>query len=136
VRPGDVIGYCGNTGNALTTAPHVHFGWYDANGDAKDPMPFLVAWLRAAERSARRHLELVLHGRIAHLDTLIAARMFGDAYAPDLSRLGRADLLAEETVSGVWGLTEAVLEVADTRDAGADEVFYAPSLDSSGLPAE
>jgi peptidoglycan LD-endopeptidase LytH len=39
VRAGDVIGYVGNTGNARTTPPHLHFGIYD--GRAIDPMPFL-----------------------------------------------------------------------------------------------
>jgi peptidase M23-like protein len=47
VRAGDVIGYCGVTGNATT--PHVHFGHYDADGDAIDPMASLVSWLRQAE---------------------------------------------------------------------------------------
>jgi hypothetical protein len=47
VHTGDVIGYCGATGNA--TAPHVHFGHYGADGSAIDPMSSLVSWLRAAE---------------------------------------------------------------------------------------
>jgi murein DD-endopeptidase MepM/ murein hydrolase activator NlpD len=47
VRPGDVIGFCGATGNASGSAPHVHFGYYA--GDAQDPMGFLLRWLRRAE---------------------------------------------------------------------------------------
>lgn len=39
VRAGDVLGYVGNTGNARTTAPHLHFGVYE--GRAIDPLPFL-----------------------------------------------------------------------------------------------
>jgi len=41
VQPGDVLGYVGNTGNARTTPPHLHFGIY-ADG-AIDPLPFLAA---------------------------------------------------------------------------------------------
>lgn len=40
VAVGDVLGYVGNTGNARTTAPHLHFGIY-ARG-ALDPMPFIA----------------------------------------------------------------------------------------------
>jgi murein DD-endopeptidase MepM/ murein hydrolase activator NlpD len=47
VHRGDVIGYCGDTGNA--TVPHVHFGHYGPDGTAIDPMRSLVSWLRAAE---------------------------------------------------------------------------------------
>ncbi len=39
VRAGSVVGYIGNTGNARTTAPHLHFGVYDRG--AIDPVPFL-----------------------------------------------------------------------------------------------
>jgi murein DD-endopeptidase MepM/ murein hydrolase activator NlpD len=39
VRAGDVLGYVGNTGNARTTAPHLHFGIYE--GGAIDPLPFI-----------------------------------------------------------------------------------------------
>lgn len=40
VMPGDTLGLMGNTGNAKTTAPHLHFGIY-ASGGAVDPFPFV-----------------------------------------------------------------------------------------------
>ncbi|MES1929384.1 metalloendopeptidase-like membrane protein [Salinisphaera dokdonensis CL-ES53] len=42
VEAGDVIGYVGNTGNARTTPPHLHFGIYTGFGPV-DPAPFLGA---------------------------------------------------------------------------------------------
>lgn len=39
VRAGDVLGYVGNTGNARTTPPHLHFGVYAPR--AVDPHPYL-----------------------------------------------------------------------------------------------
>lgn len=39
VNRGDTVGLVGNTGNARTTPPHLHFGIY-ANG-ARDPFPYL-----------------------------------------------------------------------------------------------
>ena len=47
VHRGDVIGYCGDTGNA--TVPHVHFGRYGPDGAAIDPMRLLISWLHDAE---------------------------------------------------------------------------------------
>ncbi len=40
VNAGDVIGTVGNTGNASTTVPHLHFGIYDYSG-AIDPYSFV-----------------------------------------------------------------------------------------------
>jgi peptidoglycan LD-endopeptidase LytH len=40
VRAGDVIGLVGNSGNAKTTIPHLHFGIYTNNG-AIDPIAFV-----------------------------------------------------------------------------------------------
>ncbi|MCY7422560.1 MAG: M23 family metallopeptidase [Chitinophagaceae bacterium] len=37
---GDTIGLVGNTGNASTTSPHLHFGIYTSSG-AVDPFPFI-----------------------------------------------------------------------------------------------
>lgn len=40
LQPGDVVGLVGNTGNARTTPPHLHFGIY-ATGGAIDPYHFI-----------------------------------------------------------------------------------------------
>ncbi|WP_229311055.1 M23 family metallopeptidase [Larkinella soli] len=41
VSIGDTLGFVGNTGNARTTGPHLHFGIYSFNAGAVDPLPFV-----------------------------------------------------------------------------------------------
>lgn len=41
VRLGDTLGLVGNTGNAITTAPHLHFGIYQRGQGAVNPLPFI-----------------------------------------------------------------------------------------------
>lgn len=43
VNIGDTLGLVGNSGNALTTSPHLHFGIYTSGRGAVDPFPFLEA---------------------------------------------------------------------------------------------
>jgi murein DD-endopeptidase MepM/ murein hydrolase activator NlpD len=43
VDSGSLVGYVGNTGNAITTPPHLHFEVHPRNGDAVDPYPLLRA---------------------------------------------------------------------------------------------
>lgn len=82
VRRGDVIGYCGASGNAAGTSPHVHFGWYA--GAAIDPHEKLVSWLREAERRARSFLAGVQGHRVANIGSYTTRRLFGDAFLPQL----------------------------------------------------
>lgn len=49
VAVGDTLGEVGNTGNAVSTPPHLHFGIY-GRGGATDPEPFVVG-RRAAPRT-------------------------------------------------------------------------------------
>ncbi|HEY0750937.1 MAG TPA: M23 family metallopeptidase, partial [Chitinophagaceae bacterium] len=48
VKKGDTLGLIGNTGNARSTSPHLHFGIY-ALGGAIDPFPFVNPELRKAQ---------------------------------------------------------------------------------------
>ena len=82
VDAGDVIGFCGNSGNAITTPPHVHFGWYEASGRARNPMRKLVSWLQRSERRAGLTVARAHGDRVIHAASLTAARRFGDGMIP------------------------------------------------------
>ena len=42
VHAGEIVGYVGNTGNAVGTSPHLHFGMYLEGGVVINPYPTLV----------------------------------------------------------------------------------------------
>jgi len=50
VSVGDTVGFVGNTGNARTTAPHLHFGIYRFNEGAVDPLPYVRRGLGPARQ--------------------------------------------------------------------------------------
>ena len=51
VQAGDIVGYVGNTGNARTTPPHLHFGIYSRGEGPLDPLPFVAGEYRGATGS-------------------------------------------------------------------------------------
>ncbi|MGH3118947.1 MAG: M23 family metallopeptidase [Gaiellales bacterium] len=131
VEEGDVIGFCGNSGNALTTPPHVHFGWYLPSGVAKNPMRRLVGWLEEAEARAANLIASVQGARLRKLPQLTVARRFGDAFAPDRSALTGAageSLWASgrSPATGAFALAEAALQAALAQQSFAADFVEVP----------
>jgi murein DD-endopeptidase MepM/ murein hydrolase activator NlpD len=137
VEAGDVIGFCGNTGNAISTPPHVHFGWYQKNGSSRNPMGYLVHWLKDAEDQAAAAYKRITGEEIDELD-VINSRLFGDGFAPDISELkvSSESLLASGSLpeSGALGLAETALRaaLADGDDVGDQREVDDVRLDVGG----
>ncbi|MGH2748834.1 MAG: M23 family metallopeptidase [Actinomycetota bacterium] len=123
VRPGDVIAYCGNSGNAITTPPHIHFGWY-VDGRAKNSQRTLVGWLREAQSHALDLVSETQAQRVRQHDRLTAARRFGDDLVPVVSELSVPSeaLLAagSNPASGAFGLATSALQAALAEEPAAD----------------
>ncbi len=58
VNPGDTVGFVGNTGNARTISPHLHFGVYTYADGAVDPLPY-VRLGRGPARQELPHVDLL-----------------------------------------------------------------------------
>jgi murein DD-endopeptidase MepM/ murein hydrolase activator NlpD len=115
VRVGDTVGFVGNTGNARTTPPHLHFGIY-ARGPT-DPMPFirkppgrlaeltadpaaLGAWVRVPDAGVR-----IRRGPSARADVLAEL----DRFAPFRVLAGSGDWYRVRLPDGAEGWVSARL---------------------------
>lgn len=70
VNPGDTLGFVGNTGNARTTPPHLHFGIYRGYGGAIDPLYYIFQnkeELPEIQEAPPKTLSLLITGKTANL---------------------------------------------------------------------
>lgn len=114
VEPGDVIGYCGNTGDAAGGPTHVHFGWYlSDHSTAKNPLSHLLMWLREATRHATGMVDTVQAKHVKQIGTLTVARRFGDTLVPSTDELGSdATGTQVSSATGPFSLAQVALQAA------------------------
>ncbi len=100
VLVGDTIGFVGNTGNARTTSPHLHFGIYGVNEGAIDPLTFIRLGRGPANQS------LLAESRLGDSIRVLAAkstlRLSPGSNATALRELPKATALTIVGGTDVW----------------------------------
>lgn len=66
LKPGDTVGLVGNTGNARSTPPHLHFGIY-ASGGAIDPFHFINTRVADPDKLEPVEFPLATHRSISEI---------------------------------------------------------------------
>ena len=147
VEAGDTLGTVGNTGNARTTPPHLHFGIYRRGRGALDPFPFiriergeptpvaadtapLGGWLRAAGSGAvlRSSPEGGTSRAIPAGTALAALGVAGRSYRVSLpdGTVGWVSDAASEPADDAIGSVRAAV----VRDRPASPALATDSLDA------
>jgi murein DD-endopeptidase MepM/ murein hydrolase activator NlpD len=98
VRAGDVLGYVGNTGNAVTTPPHLHFGVYRWGRGATDPLPLIVS----RQFDVPPEPAAFAPRLVRTLGSPLNLRLGPSLEAPVVERLPGATIVRALAVSGDW----------------------------------
>lgn len=124
VTIGDTIGIVGNTGNAITTGPHLHFGIYQSFRSAIDPLPFLSV-------PKKDNSTWALLGKKAGSWERVMGKTTDIKRGPDLLRDTVAQL-TRNTVLRVVGKTGKWYKVwlPDGRIGYVDTKYLSPDLNS------
>jgi len=100
VQPGDTIGFVGNTGNAITTPPHLHFGVYRRGEGPLDPWWFVH---RPAGEAPRLVADTTLLGTWTRTRAAeVALRAAPDARADPARILARHTAMRVLAAVGSW----------------------------------
>jgi len=127
VQAGDTVGLVGNTGNARTTPPHLHFGIYRRGRGPIDPLPYvrvlpsieaelavesevLGAWVAARSPQVRVRaapsLEAAVVATLEEEETVRVAAVTGRAWYRVRLRDGRTGFLARRVAEPAPTLTQ------------------------------
>lgn len=97
---GDTVGLVGNTGNAITTPPHLHFGIYASGYGAIDPYSFFHT-KNSVVSSSHDGSELI--GTAVRVKTqAVNFRLSPDLKSPIVKTLPKNTLLRIEGASSTW----------------------------------
>jgi peptidoglycan LD-endopeptidase LytH len=96
---GDTLGFVGNTGNARTTPPHLHFGVYRRGQGPLDPYPFVY---RSAERPAPITADTAEVGTLARSRARAPVVASLDRDAATVTTIDAATPLKVDGAAGSW----------------------------------
>jgi murein DD-endopeptidase MepM/ murein hydrolase activator NlpD/SH3-like domain-containing protein len=99
VNIGDTLGFVGNTGNARTTPPHLHFGIYRRGQGAVDPYPFVY---RSAATPSPVTADTSELGALARTRVKASVTAAPEARAVSLTTIAAATPLQIDGAAGVW----------------------------------
>jgi len=99
VEIGDTLGFVGNTGNARTTPPHLHFGVYRRGQGPLDPFPFVY---RSPDRPARITADTSELGALARSRGATTVVSSPQPDAPVVARVARATPLRIDAAAASW----------------------------------
>jgi murein DD-endopeptidase MepM/ murein hydrolase activator NlpD len=147
LRPGDTIGFVGNTGNARTTPPHLHFGVYRRGEGPVDPWPFVDRVRRQPPALAASPEPLGRWARAAR--DRVRLRPAADAASEPATELPRHTAMRVLAATGAWyrvrlpdgALGYVAADQTESADlplrsavlASAQSVHSAPRLDTDVL---
>ncbi len=100
VNAGDTLGLVGNTGNAITTAPHLHFGIYATGRRSVDPLYFFRNAPDLAPIDFSDSTEIGNYGRIK--GNLANIRQAPNTESNILTQLQRNNVLHIDGKTGDW----------------------------------
>jgi len=100
VSAGDTIGFVGNTGNARTTTPHLHFGIYTVGEGAVDPLPYIRLGTGPARQDPLATSRLGDSVRVSATRGVVRLAPHGDA--PIMQELPRSSALILLGGTSVW----------------------------------
>ncbi|WP_343532670.1 peptidoglycan DD-metalloendopeptidase family protein [Pedobacter sp.] len=122
VMIGDTLGLMGNTGNAKTTPPHLHFGVYTSGG-AVDPLPFIDPLITPIP---------AINGDIAKLNTTM--RTGKSAEISDRLPLQQTETLKQNTIARVLAVTSNYYKI-ELPDGKSGYVTNKSLVDTKPLKA-